>query len=1052
MRRLILLGFLVVLALPALGAKRVTVAQLAAVLAANNASHRADLEEAREIGRLEMTEQLTDMALNRFAATLKLGPRTALALQLLADQSAFLSPPANEVPATEPPDSAIQQKMVAAARAYAVQTWSRMPNFFVTRVTNRFDDSPHALARGDWPVDLGLQPTGKSSRQVTFRNGKEVQDTDAAGGSQKIQQEAGLRSWGEFGPALTVVLGDTEQQPLTFSHWERTSTGLAAVFTYTVPREASHYQVTYQTPSQTVIGRTQFGYSGRSRTAQQVANIPRETEYRTTSENPAYHGTISIDPTTGAVMRLTIQAGLSRGAPLLRAETMVQYGPVTIGDRPFICPVRSVAISELDAKAGGAAMALNGVESASAWGDVSSLSARSSILLINETQFVDYHRLGSSARILTDRAEASEAPNGDLPPESPAPPEKGAYAAGPPAPQTAQTIEAPPVAMPVQPPPASPPASAPPATPPPAEPVIPEVSMAEARGLPDQPAGDAGAFSLKVTSRLVNVGLVAYDKKGHPVTDLKASDLEIYDNGQKRDIRSFTPAAVPAAASAPPQPLASADAPLLFSNRTPDTTTGASASIAGTDIGSTILVIDESHIAWDDMNLARGQILKFLGSLSPGERVGLYSMNGLGFRVLTEVTADHAALIAQMRRFMPSAQSVSEAQAEETRNRQHFDEVHNVSDLNSVNGNHIDVADASTPIDPQLMTMGDDPARAAFVVLAQVARHLAALPGHKKVVWVSSDNVLASWQDQTVGIEKSPKDERPFALHVEETMNEAHAAVYPFDVSQLEGGAITADVQHRNVELTQAASDTASLAPGSASQTRNLTPGRISAEMNQDIHPVQGPVRDVAAATGGRVIRRSGDLTAQLDSIVADEHGTYMLSFSPQTQPDGQYHTISIKVAGRRGLTLRYRTGYLFEKEPTTLKERFQHAVWQPADVNEIAVTAGVNPENPGAEVKINIAAADLELRQQGDRWMDKLDIFFIQRDDTGLHATVEGQTLGLRLKSSTYQRLLPTGVPFSNFVAMKRGMGSLRVLVVDENSGRMGSVTIPVSNLRTLQ
>ena len=137
--------------------------------------------------------------------------------------------------------------------------------------------------------------------------------------------------------------------------------------------------------------------------------------------------------------------------------------------------------------------------------------------------------------------------------------------------------------------------------------------------------------------------------------------------------------------------------------------------------------------------------------------------------------------------------------------------------MNSVNGNHTEVADGSTPIDPQLMTMGDDPARGAFVILTQVARHLASIPGHKKVVWVSSDNVLASWQDQTVGIEKSPKDERAFALHVEETMNEAHAAVYPFDVSQLEGSAITADMQHRNVELTQAAADTASLAPGSAS-------------------------------------------------------------------------------------------------------------------------------------------------------------------------------------------------------------------------------------------
>ena len=64
--------------------------------------------------------------------------------------------------------------------------------------------------------------------------------------------------------------------------------------------------------------------------------------------------------------------------------------------------------------------------------------------------------------------------------------------------------------------------------------------------LPNTPANtgptqDSG-FSIKVTSRLVDVGVVAFDKKGHPVTDLKAEDFEIYDNGRKQEIRFFTPA------------------------------------------------------------------------------------------------------------------------------------------------------------------------------------------------------------------------------------------------------------------------------------------------------------------------------------------------------------------------------------------------------------------------------------------------------------------------------------------------------------------------------
>jgi VWFA-related protein len=1069
LRDLALAGLLVAASLPALCARRTTVAQLEEALAADVATHRADAEVARQVSEMELTERLTQRMLGHVAATQKLGPRTALALQLLSDQSSFLDPPTNELPATAFPDDATQRHMLDAARAYSVQTWTRLPNFFVTRMTNRFDDGPHVLVQGDWPVRAGMQPAGTSSREVTFRDGKEAQDSTAAVATAvaKPAQEVGLRSWGEFGPALFVVLSDSAKGKVTFSHWEELAAApskdgtvqdpgptLAAVYRYAVPRTESHYQVNYccVRDAKSIGGpRVVYGGGRNQGPSQYLSN---SVSFQPFVETPGYHGSISIDPATGTVLRITIETELSRFDPLKRAAIAIEYGPVRIGDASFIAPVRSVALSTEDAEfaaTNGSSASESGRSQNPAWTNVGVGTLGAPLQLINETRFVAYHRLGSTARILADTAATGADP---VSPDS-----SRIRAAGDPAAAPTPTSGTPPTAASTptlgQPDaqtavvgaPASP--VAPAAQPAPAEPVIPEVSMTAARGVPEQPADaqQAGGdgFSLKVTSRLVDVGLVAYDKKGHPVRDLKPDEVEVYDNGRKQEVRSFGLAgdAQPSAAALPPglpAPPATEET-ATFANR-PSDEAGAPVPSEG---GSTVLVIDESHIAWSDMNYARGQVLKFLRSLKPGERVGLYAMTGLGFRVLTEVSADHAALIAHMEKFLPSAQSVAEAQDEETRNRQHFDEVQNVADLNSVNGNHNDVPDGQQPVDPQLLTMGDNPARASFMILAQVARHLSSIPGHKKVVWVSSDNVLADWQDQSVGIDKSPKDVSGFALRAQEAMNDAHAAVYPFDVSQLESAAITADLQHQNVELTPAASEAASLGGGQTA-SRNTTPGRVNAELSQDLHPVQGPVRQVAAATGGRVIRRAGDLAAQLDDIVADGHATYLLSFSPGGPADGQYHTISLKLNGRRGLTLRYRTGYLFEKEPATLRERFQQAVWRPMDASDIAVKASVVPQDRKAEVKINIATGDLGLRQQAGRWMDKLDIFFIQRDDAGLHARVEGQTLGLRLMPATYEKLMPTGVPFEQLIGAKPGMGSLRVLVVDENSGRMGSVTIPLS------
>jgi VWFA-related protein len=1071
MRKLLVFAVAGWMALPGWAAKRITVAQLAETLSTSIAQRRTDEDVARQVGALELSERLSPGTLEHLAARFPLQPRTALALHLLADQSAFLDPPADEKLSASPPDSADQERMLAAARAYAVETWGRLPNFFVSRVTTRYDNGSQVLHPGEFPVRIGLHPVSTSTRQITFREGNEVLDSPAnatpavasASGQANASEEIGLRSWGEFGPALTVVLADLANHKAAFSHWEQTAGGLAAVYQYEVPREASHYMVTYSYLDMKAMGRTQFGYSGRQRSPQQMANIPKSREQQSFHETPAYHGNLAIDPASGAVLRVTIEANLSSGDPLLGASTLIEYAPVNIGERKFICPVRSLAVSlEPGALAGcgaGTGMTLNGAGDLTAWQSPTQHCDNTPVLLINESKFTDYHRLGSTSRIVSDATPAgAPAPdssqsatiNGAVTDAAP-----GTAGAMPP--RQPDQNQGPQIVASAPPPAASSADPSPsPSPPPPPEPFVPEISLTDTNNLPNTPPNHSAppdnGFSIKVTSRLVDVGVVAFDKKGHPVTDLKAEDFELYDNGRKQDIRFFTPATASTAVPAPPRPAESPDR--AFSNHAPNADSAATTP-APAETGATILLIDESHIAWPDLNYARGQMLKFLETVAPAERVGLYTMTGTGFRVLVEPTADHAALIARLKAFAPSALSIAQSQEEETRNRQQFNEVHSAADLNSVNGNHTDVPDGSQSVDPQLLTMGDNPARASLIILAQVARHLASIPGHKNLVWVSSDNVFADWQDQQVGIDKSPKESHAFAVHVQEAMNDAHTAVYPFDVSQLEGAAITADMQHRNVELTQAAGDNAATAasaggPGQAAGGRNMQPGRITAEMSQDLHPIQGAIREVATATGGRTIRRTGELASALTGIVEDGRSLYRVSFSPQGPADDQYHAITVKLTGRRGITLRYRTGYVFAKEPQSLKDRFQAAIWRPVDSGEIGVSADVAPIGSVAQLKLSIAAADLGMQEQAGRWMDKLDLFFIQRDDAGLHAQVEGQTLGLRLKSSTYQNVLSKGVPFERTVEMRPGMASLRVLVVDENSGRMGSVTIPSAAMRT--
>ena len=85
-----------------------------------------------------------------------------------------------------------------------------------------------------------------------------------------------------------------------------------------------------------------------------------------------------------------------------------------------------------------------------------------------------------------------------------------------------------------------------------------------------------------------------------------------------------------------------------------------------------------------------------------------------------------------------------------------------------------------------------------------------------------------------------------------------------------------------------------------------------------------------------------------------------------------------------------------------------------------------------------------MELKQQNSLWAGKLDIFLVDRDQEALRAKVSGVTLGLHLKPATYERAIKQGLTFDQRIDPKQLGGSLRVVVVDISSGRIGSVTVP--------
>lgn len=340
--------------------KPVSVAELEQIVAPEE--KKRDSAKARELFGLRLTERLSSARRAALTAALP-GTKAKEALTALADASDFLSLPPAEIPAKPAPDLNEQRRMVALTVDYLSRTIPRLPNFYATRTTIHYEDTEEDEDRPGVSVYTGesLHWAGVSTATVIYRHGNEEVDAGPVKGKRSNPVEAGLVTRGTFGPILSTVILDAAHGQISFDHWELWTNGLVAVFGFAVEKAHSHYDVALRNPSH--------------------GNAP---------EHPTqYHGEMSLDPETGAIVRLMLKADPELGDAMVRADTLVEYGPVDIGGKTYICPVKSVSFSQ-----GHSEMLVR---------TVVGLATRAGpvITRLNDLTFGDYHVFRTEMRVLT---------------------------------------------------------------------------------------------------------------------------------------------------------------------------------------------------------------------------------------------------------------------------------------------------------------------------------------------------------------------------------------------------------------------------------------------------------------------------------------------------------------------------------------------------------------------------------------------------------------------------------------------------------------------------
>lgn len=343
---------------------------LAKIIAAS--PQASDAELAKKLSGFALTARLGGAQVAALEGKLP-GEKSRMALTVLADQSIFLPPPPEEIPADAAPDAAKLRQMLTGIVNYVNNTVHQLPNLMATRSAEAFEDQPGetVLTRTglEAVTELPLRWVGSLSMEVTYRDRKEVEDASVKA-IKKGAGVSGLITSGEFGPILATVLSDAlKSNKIGWTRWEKGPDGTLSVFHYQVPEDKSNYSVKFCCITE------------------DVNNAGNSTPQLYTAR-AAYHGDIAFNPADGSIRYLTLEADMPQGGLVAGAGIAVEYAPTEIAGRSYICPVRSVSMLQAHTAQQSTMFSMADYK-----GKVKTF--------LNDVSFRDYRRFGSEVKILT---------------------------------------------------------------------------------------------------------------------------------------------------------------------------------------------------------------------------------------------------------------------------------------------------------------------------------------------------------------------------------------------------------------------------------------------------------------------------------------------------------------------------------------------------------------------------------------------------------------------------------------------------------------------------
>ncbi len=517
----------------------------------------------------------------------------------------------------------------------------------------------------------------------------------------------------------------------------------------------------------------------------------------------------------------------------------------------------------------------------------------------------------------------------------------------------------------------------------------------------------AQPYTLKVTSNEVLVDARVTDRKGRPVTNLKASDFKVYEDGVLQKINSFDVENIQQLA----QENGTKTKPAVINlGALPPTTPQADYKKLVQNHRLLVLFFDLTSLQIPDLLRALHSAQNFIKhQMTPADLVAVVTYSS-DLRVIQDFTNDPQALEKALKSIAigQSAQLASNGSVGEAGGTDSF-------------GNTIvtqDTGDAFTPDETEFNIFNTDEKLAALQSLAQMLR---SVPGRKSVIHFSS------------GIEQTGVDNEAQLQATIDSANRSDVSFYTLDARGL-------------MALPPGGGASAASPSGTAIYTADAVSSQLSS-----LHNSRETLSTLATDTGGRMFTDLNHFAPVFQYVQKVNSTYYLLGYSPSnTKADGKYRRIRVVVTGEPGLKVEARPGYYapvsFARSSSEQKEvELEEAMNSPVPILDLPLAVEtpyfLQPDGHyWVVLAAKIPGSAVPFRRHSAIHRTEFDFAWRATTANGKIAGALRDTLSVKLNPSTYQRVLKGNILYEGAMVLPPGTYTIKVVARENLTGKVGT------------